>query len=219
MVYLNFSERYINTLCAFVFMKQKIKAVFLDRDGILNYNVLRENADNTWIDDSPFSLDELRFVDNLKDDIMALKNFGKIIVVTNQPGYLKRDIPLKVYEEITSKLCDMIDIERSQVFECFHKSGFSKQCLCRKPAPGLILMAVGVHNINLSESVMVGDSWMDIKAAIDAGIKTTYFVRRPLIKGLQIGNHRSENQMAEMGIKVTYKVNNLGDVVRIMQEK
>ena len=172
------------------------KALFLDRDGVVNETVLRFNKIyNKDIDDSPFKKSELKFKEGIKELVEAAREKGyKPIIITNQPSILKGNFTLKEYEEITSKICNFLSIGREYIFECLHKEGYSKECTCRKPKPGLFYMAKGMHNINLGESIMVGDSFSDIKAAKFAGIGLSIYLRRKNSEK-QIGNSKNEHKM------------------------
>src|SRR3989344_6900502 len=115
------------------------KAFFFDRDGVLNNMVYRHEEEyGTMMDCAPLNTSELEINKNAKKIIDYTKNKGFFpIIITNQPDYLKKNILLKTYEDITTKLCQELELDRSQILECFHKEGFSLECKCRKPAPGL----------------------------------------------------------------------------------
>lgn len=166
-----------------------MKAIFFDRDGVINKMVKRiDKRTNLFFDDSPFDLSELHFYPEVRSifDLVKKKNFLPLIV-TNQPGYLKEERSLKNYEELSSAICAFLGINRSQIFECFHKEGYSLECGCRKPKPGLFLMAKGMFNLNLQESIMIGDSKKDILAAKSAYLGRTIYLKRNK-EGFQEGN-------------------------------
>ncbi|MCX6750718.1 MAG: HAD-IIIA family hydrolase [Candidatus Pacearchaeota archaeon] len=195
------------------------KALFLDRDGIVN-NLIKKYSEsyNKIIDDSPFSLSELNFIDGIKELVSTARYMKyKVIIVTNQPSYLKENRPLKDYEAITTKICEYLSLERGDVFECFHKEGFSLPCECRKPKPGLFYMAKGLHNLNLEKSIMVGDSFSDIKAAKAAKIGLTIYLRRKESEQ-QIGNFEDEKEMSEKGPVADYIVDDLYQVEKKIKE-
>ena len=196
------------------------KALFLDRDGVINQLIKKKSkSHNKVIDDSPFELSELKFVEGIKELVNTAKKLDyKVIIVTNQPAYLKEDKLLRNYEEITTKICEYLSLERSDVFECFHKEGFSLPCECRKPKPGLILMAKGLHNINLEKSVLVGDSLNDIKAAKSAKIGMTIYLRRKESE-TQIGNSEDEIEMNKNGPIADYIFDSLYQVEQKIKKK
>ncbi len=178
------------------------RAFFFDRDGTLTSPVYRYDFEHyRWLDGAAISLEELN-VDSSAGEIVEYVQRKEFlpIVITNQPDFLKSDILLRVYEDITTRMCQELKIPRSHVFECLHKEGHSLPCECRKPKPGLIYMAAGLHNIDLQNSWFVGDSWVDIAAASAAGITNTIFLRRPPIEGKQEGNIDSYERLRGMGI-------------------
>jgi D-glycero-D-manno-heptose 1,7-bisphosphate phosphatase len=195
------------------------KALFLDRDGVVNHLIKKKSKSyNKVIDDSPFEISELKFVDGIKELINTAKNLNyKIIIITNQPSYLKENRLLIDYENITTKICEYLSLERSDVFECFHKEGFSLPCECRKPKPGLILMAKGLHNLNLEKSVLIGDSFSDIKAAKTAKVGLTIYLRRKKSEN-QIGNSGDEKEMREKGPIADYILDDLYQIERKIKE-
>lgn len=195
------------------------KAFFLDRDGTLNVPVYRfEQEHQRQMDCAPVSIEDFHLTPGAVELIDHIRSKGFLpIVVTNQPDYLKKGIPLHFYEEITTELCGQLGLERNQVFECFHKPGFSLDCLCRKPHPGMILMAKGLHNLDLQNSWILGDSWRDVGAGINAGVGNTIYLRRPKIEGVQEGNEKDISKMAEKGISPTHYLNSLGEVIDLLR--
>ena len=142
--------------------KIKNKAVFLDRDGVLNKAILINNKPY-----SPSSIEEMELLPGVVDGIKVLKNFGfKLIVVTNQPDVARG----KTKIEIVYKLNDFIfhKLQLDEIKCCFHDN--SEKCKCRKPKPGMIFEAANQWNIDLSISFLIGDRWRDIEAAKNAGL-------------------------------------------------
>jgi len=194
------------------------KALFLDRDGIINHLIKKiSKSYGRVIDDSPFIVSELKFVNGIKDLVNSSRQKGyKVVVVTNQPSFLKENLPLKDYEEITAKICEELSLERSDVFDCFHKEGFSLPCKCRKPKPGLFYMAKGMHNLNFEKSIMIGDSFSDIQAAKSAGVGSTIYLRRKNSKE-QIGNSEDEKKMRFEGPIADHTFDNLGEITNFIK--
>jgi len=192
------------------------KAIFLDRDGVINKVVKKYSLFHKEIvDDSPFNVSELVFNEGIKEIINTAKEKNyEVIVVTNQPSIVKGSLSLKDYEEITSKVCEYLKIERKNVFECFHKEGYSLPCNCRKPKPGLFLMAQGMLDIDLKNSVMLGDSWKDISAAQKAGIEKTIFLKREENE-YQLGNLKDQEKMKSKNIVPKHFINSLEEAIRL----
>ena len=142
------------------------RAVFLDRDGVINAGVVRNGRPYP-----PASLEEFEFLPGVPEAIEALKKAGFIIVVTtNQPdvatGIQKREVVEAMHDRIRVELC----VDDIQV--CYHVD--EDQCACRKPKPGMLITAAESLDIDLSASYMVGDRWRDIDAGKAAGCRTIW---------------------------------------------
>ena len=194
------------------------RAFFFDRDGVLNYGVYRYNEEHRrYRDSAPLNVNELRLNEYAKEVIKNVKDKGFIpIVVTNQPDFLKRDISLRDYEKITTQFCQHLELERSHIFECLHREGYSLECGCRKPKPGLFFMAKGFYDLDMRNSWMIGDSFTDIEAARNAGVGTSVFCRVPHIKGVSAGNEEEEKKLAENSLSPNFFINDLSEVIKLI---
>jgi D-glycero-D-manno-heptose 1,7-bisphosphate phosphatase len=144
----------------------KNKAVFLDRDGVLNQAVVRNGKPYP-----PANAPELVLTPNAKEALQELKAQGfLLLVVTNQPDVAKGITTRAAVEEINRKLASELPVD--DVFVCYHKDGDG--CDCRKPKPGMILDGARKHNVDLAESFMVGDRWRDVEAGQNAGCRTVF---------------------------------------------
>jgi len=142
------------------------RAVFLDRDGVLNRAVIKDQKPYP-----PRGVEELEVLPGVARALTDLKQAGfLLIVVTNQPdvarGTLKRD----VVEAINLSLASHLPIDEFRT--CFHDN--ADDCDCRKPKPGALLAAAEKHGIDLPSSFMVGDRWRDIEAGYRAGCQTLF---------------------------------------------
>lgn len=147
-----------------------MKAVFLDRDGVLNEAVVREGRPYP-----PADLDGLILVPDSAPALAALKRAGfLLVVVTNQPDVARGAQSRAVVETINSALASQLPID--DFFVCWHQDG--DQCGCRKPKPGLLLQASERHGIDLAASFLIGDRWRDIDAGAAAGCRTILIDRR-----------------------------------------
>ena len=139
------------------------KAIFLDRDGVIN----QERKDYVK------KLDEFIILDKTSDAINIIKNHGfLVIIITNQSPINRKLLSVETLNKIHEKLqsyLEKYDTSFDQVYFCPHMP--SENCECRKPKPGLILQAVIDFQIDLSESYMIGNSETDIHAAKNAGCK------------------------------------------------
>lgn len=140
------------------------KAVFLDRDGVINEPVIIEGKPYP-----PSSIEEFRLISGLIDGINRLQQNGYlIIVVTNQPDVARGKVSAESVEIMHDFLKKATKID--EIICCFHDD--TDNCKCRKPKPGMLLDAAERWNIDLSESFMVGDRWKDIEAGKVAGVTT-----------------------------------------------
>ena len=143
------------------------KAVFLDRDGVVN-KAFSMNGFPT----PPRTIGEIEILSGVHRAIFLLKqeNF-EIVIVTNQPDAARGLVPLESIKEINDFIKLELGIDHE--YTCLHDD--ADECDCRKPKPGLILRAAKDLAIDLSASSLVGDRWRDISAGQAAGCET-YFI-------------------------------------------
>ena len=145
------------------------KAVFLDRDGVLNRFFLRDGVPRP-----PAGLDELEIYPDTADALCRLKQAGYLlIVVTNQPDIARGTQTRQVVDRINAALGEMLPIDEFVV--CAHDNADS--CLCRKPKPGMVLKAAARHAVDLGRSFLIGDRWRDIDCGAAAGVRTVFIDR------------------------------------------
>lgn len=142
------------------------RAVFLDRDGVVNRAIVREGKPYP-----PANLAAVEILPGVPDALSALHDADfMLVVVTNQPDVARGTTPQAVVEEINNYLASCLPIDEFRT--CYHDSGDG--CSCRKPLPGLLLAAATQHGIDLGQSYMVGDRWRDTEAGQRAGCKTFF---------------------------------------------
>ena len=142
------------------------RAVFLDRDGVLNCAIVRDGKPYP-----PASLAELEILPGVAEACAALHKAGfLLIVVTNQPDVARGTQRREVVETIHQALANQLPLD--DVRACYHDDG--DHYSCRKPKPGLLLEAAQDWDIDLSASFMVGDRWKDIEAGKRAGCRTIF---------------------------------------------
>ena len=142
------------------------KAVFLDRDGVINKAFVKDGLPT-----SPNSLDELEILPGVKESVLRLKKLNFIcLVVTNQPdvsrGKINKNTVIKMNNFLKKK------IELDDIFVCYHDD--KDNCNCRKPKPGLLLQASKQWDVNLKKSFIIGDRWRDVQAGEKVGCKTIF---------------------------------------------
>ena len=142
------------------------RAVFLDRDGVINRTNVREGMPYP-----PKSLKDLEILPGVPQALSALRNAGfLLIVVTIQPDVARGVISREAVEEINRHLAGRLAIDEFRT--CYHDN--KDGCDCRKPQSGALLAAAKQHHIDLKSSYMVGDRWKDIEAGRRAGCKTIF---------------------------------------------
>ena len=155
-------------------LKNKQRAVFLDRDGTINKYVgfLRD-------------INQFELIDGVAKAIKKINEAGYLaIVVTNQPVIARGEVSYTELDDIHRKMETLLGLEGAYVdgiYFCPHHphKGYPGEiedlkivCDCRKPKPGMLLKAAERFNINLEESYMIGDGENDIYAGKNAGCKT-----------------------------------------------
>lgn len=152
------------------------KAVFLDRDGVLNRSIV--------VDGKPYpprTWDEFVLVDGVEEGCQRLSDAGYLLIcVTNQPDIARGLQNVDLVDRINAALMQRLGLHEVRV--CAHDDG--DNCECRKPKPGMLTQAAAQWDIDLGISFMVGDRWRDIDAGRAAGCGTVhidygYNERRP----------------------------------------
>lgn len=164
-------------------MEGKGKAVFLDRDGVINELVYyREHG----IVDSPFTPEQIKVFPWVSEAIRRLKELGyRVVIISNQPGIAKGYLSWETFQKIRERM--LFEIERDGVkldgeYYCFHHpearvAELRVDCDCRKPRPGLLLKAAAELGIDLKNSWMVGDGLVDIRAGKEVRCRTIFIGR------------------------------------------
>jgi len=159
-------------------ISKDMKAVFLDRDGVLNELVYHQEQ---GIIDSPFTVKQFRLLPGVGKAIKKLHKMGyRVVLVSNQPSIAKGNLFEETFEQIRQRMQEELAKEGTFLdgeYYCFHHpeariEKFKANCECRKPKPGLLLRATQDMGIDLSQSWMIGDNLSDIKAGKGAGCRT-----------------------------------------------
>ncbi|HKP03549.1 MAG TPA: HAD family hydrolase [Chthoniobacterales bacterium] len=148
----------------------KKRAVFLDRDGVLNRPVVRDG-----LSFPPARLDDFELYPDAVEGCEKLKDAGfLLIVVTNQPDVGRGTQTREVVEAIHAKLRTLLpSLDGIEV--CFHGGAtHGDPCDCRKPAPGMLQRAAAAHGIDLKRSFLIGDRWRDVDCAHAAGCRAIF---------------------------------------------
>jgi len=140
------------------------KAIFLDRDGVINKNK------NDYVK----NISELEIFPNISELIKKLRSFGFMIVVITNQSAINRKLTSyenihKIHEAIQNHL-KKNNTHIDSFYFCPHKP--EENCICRKPKPGLIIQASKEQKINLKLSWMIGDNDSDVLAGDLAGCRS-----------------------------------------------
>lgn len=154
------------------------RAVFLDRDGVLNSAVVRDGRPY-----SPAGLDDFEIAPNTPEALERLRRAGFLLIcVTNQPDVARGLRRRETVEAMHRTLAAALPLD--DLLVCYHDD--ADRCPCRKPAPGLLFEGARRHAVDLGRSFMVGDRWRDIEAGHHAGCRTVlidhgYVEREPAV--------------------------------------
>ena len=146
------------------------RAVFLDRDGVLNRTVVRNGLPYP-----PARVEQFEIYPEAAEECARLKTAGFVLIVaTNQPD-VGRDIQTRqVVESMHAKLRAAVPaLDAIEV--CYHAGGrHGDPCDCRKPKPGMLLRAAKEHALDLKHSFLIGDRWRDVECAHAAGCRAVF---------------------------------------------
>jgi D-glycero-D-manno-heptose 1,7-bisphosphate phosphatase len=149
------------------------KALFLDRDGVIN-------SDSGYV----HTIEDFHFIDGIFELCQkAISSGYLIIIVTNQAGIGRGLYTLEDFNILTQWMCQTFLVNNVIITEVYYSpfhptcgiGKYKKDHETRKPKPGMILNAANKYNLNLKDSVLIGDSLTDIKAGQSAGIEKNIF--------------------------------------------
>ncbi len=142
------------------------RAVFLDRDGVINRPVVRDGKPYP-----PAGVEALEILPGVPEALVRLRHAGfRVVVVTNQPDVARGTQRRDVIDAMHARLASALPIGEFRV--CDHDD--SDDCACRKPKAGMLEAAARESGLSLPASFMVGDRWRDIEAGRRAGCTTIF---------------------------------------------
>lgn len=143
------------------------KALFLDRDGVINVEK-----------DYLYKIEDFEFIDGIFKVCKHYQDLGYvIIVVTNQSGIARGFYDENDFKNITIWMINefkKLGIDILKVYHCPHHPDITGPCECRKPKPGMLLEAAREFDVDLKSSIIIGDKERDIESGLNAGLIETY---------------------------------------------
>ena len=149
-------------------MSATSRAVFLDRDGVINRAIIRENLPYP-----PTRVSEFEILPGVREACERFRRAGYLLVVaTNQPDVGRGLVPREAVEAMHEQMNTLLPLDRIET--CYHPGQGQSNCDCRKPKPGMLLRAARELGIDLKNSWMVGDRWRDVDCGHAAGCRTVF---------------------------------------------
>lgn len=157
-----------------------MKAVFLDRDGVINALVYHQDA---GVIDAPFTRSQFKLLPRVPEAIRILNDAGlRVAVISNQPGIAKGHLKRETLKAFDGDMLSGIraaggSIDR--IYYCLHHPEarvpeFRRWCNCRKPEIGMFEQAAADFGVSLAECYMIGDGLPDMLAGLRAGCRTIF---------------------------------------------
>ena len=151
------------------------RAVFLDRDGVLNRNVYYPDT-QAW--ESPRAAEQVQLTPGIADALSLLKTAGYLlIVVSNQPNAAKGKCSREALDLVHAQVVSLLaakNIALDAHYLCFHHPEHTGPCQCRKPSPFFLRTAAVDYGIDLDRSWMIGDRATDVACGRAAGTRTVW---------------------------------------------
>lgn len=155
------------------------RAVFLDRDGVLNPNVFNPTTEK-W--ESPHCPEDFELFPDVLVSLRRLRLRYRLFLVSNQPSYSKGKTSLSNIKKIHEKMKVVLDENElgfDDYFYCYHHPDgivpeYSGLCDCRKPSPYFLDLAKKKFELNMAQSWMVGDRGTDIQCGQAGGVRTIF---------------------------------------------
>ena len=191
------------------------RAVFLDRDGVINDYVYNSETGTV---DSPACPDSFHLMPGVGEAIGDLNRMGLLVaVVSNQPGIAKGKFSSALLQAMTRKMENAVEAAGGRidrVYYCLHHpeavvSEYRIRCTCRKPAPGLLLEAAAEWEIDLCRSYTVGDGIQDILAGKAAGTATILISPKKCYVCSELSQH---------GVAPDYMTDGLSSATKIIRD-
>jgi len=172
------------------------KAIFLDRDGVINRAIIKDHKPY-----APRSMSRFK----IYKDVELFNKFKKdyyLIIITNQPDVKNRKIRKGLIKKFHKKISNSLKIDK--IYACYHDD--EDKCSCRKPGIKFFLDAKKKFKLSLERSYFIGDRWKDMKAGNKA-------------KCVNIFLDRNYKESKEHNFDFSYSCNNLKSAIKYIQER
>ena len=169
------------------------RAVFLDRDGVLNKAPIANNKKPLSIK----NISDLRFLPKVIETCKILKNKFLLIMITNQPDVSRKKISRSKVKKINIFIKKKLKLD--DVYVCYSNNDKS---ILRKPNPGMIIKAAKKYKINLKKSYLIGDRWKDIDAGKKVFCKTIFI---------------NKNYNEKLNMKPDYKIKKFEEILNYIR--
>jgi D,D-heptose 1,7-bisphosphate phosphatase len=185
------------------------RAVFLDRDGVINRYFCNPEFGTI---DSPANPDEFVLAAGVPEALDSLSALGfLLIVVSNQPGIAKGRFTHALLDATTEKMKTECGGRLDGVYYCLHHPRallpeYRQNCGCRKPKPGLLLQAAREWGVDLGTSYMIGDGVVDIKAGNAAGVTTIFLGSRKCYLCAELEQQNARPTFVARDLKAAAKI-------------
>jgi len=175
------------------------RALFLDRDGVLDELVFYESS-GEW--ESPRRLADLRMIEGVAEPLQRMADAGWLLfIVTNQPSAAKGKTTIEELREVHAAVVERLGVPIARSYPCFHHP--DDRCECRKPSPYFLSEAARDFDVDLAQSWMIGDQDSDLACGRAAGCRVA------LIESEGSGHKRGE-------IDPDVRVRDLGEVIGVI---
>lgn len=187
------------------------RAIFLDRDGVLNYPVLNPK---TGHHEAPFYPEDYKFYPNTIEALNIFLNCGyKLFLISNQPDYAKGKTTFESLKAVHKRLESILEensIPFKEFYYCYHhpegtEPDYTMECECRKPGNLFLKQAKASYNIDMFNSWMIGDRDTDIYCGQASCVRTILILRKE--SASKVGKSNPE-----------HKVNSLMEAAEIIRE-
>jgi D-glycero-D-manno-heptose 1,7-bisphosphate phosphatase len=178
---------------------KKNKAIFLDRDGVINHVLYHEGVNKP---SSPWKFEEFQLYNGVEKPLEELRKMGfLLLIISNQPDISKGKIEEGMTEKVNKIIFEKLPIQ--DILICPHEDRHN--CNCRKPKPGMIIELSKKWNVDIGKSFLIGDRWKDIEAGENAGC-TSILLDKPYNKDTKAEYRTKDLQSAVELIKSISKI-------------